>query len=236
MKYLRVKPLENGIREFMDSPEMVFYFFSSSSWPVHSIWGIEGLVLGDVDSIVSKVCLWLWNTHPFILSWGGQTSESKKFYKKKRFLKQPWKHRVRSEQTAVYWGLRKASRLWGGIWAETPVSRRPLLCKDEGRSSSGGERLPQAWQWTDTGWMEGKEREPAHEICSGWEAGRVGRDVAKGLQDRPRMFLWLQEALKMREASCGDVCIYITYDERGPQKSGHAGRGPGVGREAVPVV
>lgn len=57
MKYLRVKPLENGIREFMDSPEMVFYFFSSSSWPVHSIWGIEGLVLGDVDSIVSKVCL-----------------------------------------------------------------------------------------------------------------------------------------------------------------------------------
>lgn len=35
----------------------------------------------------------------------------------------------------------------------------------------------------------------------------------------------------MREASCGDVCIYITYDERGPQKSGHAGRGPGVGRE-----
>lgn len=29
MKYLRVKPLENGIREFMDSPEMVFYFFQA---------------------------------------------------------------------------------------------------------------------------------------------------------------------------------------------------------------
>lgn len=49
---------------------MVFYFFSSSSWPVHSIWGIEGLVLGDVDSIVSKVCLTVEHT-PFILSWGG---------------------------------------------------------------------------------------------------------------------------------------------------------------------
>ena len=66
MKYLSVKPLENGIREFMDlefhlslySPEWFSNFFQAlSSWPVHSIWGVQGLVLGDVDSTVSKVFL-----------------------------------------------------------------------------------------------------------------------------------------------------------------------------------
>lgn len=31
------------------------FFQALSSWPIHSVWGTWGLVLGDVDTIVSKV-------------------------------------------------------------------------------------------------------------------------------------------------------------------------------------
>lgn len=106
-----------------------------------------------------------------------------------------------ASRAAVYWGLRKASRLWGGIWAETPVSRRPLLCKDEGSSSSGGEKLPQTWQCREPvrhstrsgqtlgGWEERKESQCMRYGVAERQVG--GRGVAKGLQDRPRMLLWL---------------------------------------------
>lgn len=67
MKYLSIKPLENGKRQFMDlgsylspHPLQLFphFFFKLclhglfTSWP---IWGTWGLVLGDMDTIVSKV-------------------------------------------------------------------------------------------------------------------------------------------------------------------------------------
>ena len=79
------------------------------------------------------------------------------------------------------------------------MSRRPLLCKDEGSSSSGGEKLPQTWQCREPvrhstrsgqtlgGWEERKESQCMRYGVAERQVG--GRGVAKGLQDRPRMLL-----------------------------------------------
>ena len=81
----------------------------------------------------------------------------------------------------------EASEL-GPQWAAGP-------CCEEWRREQfwWGEAAPGAWRWTDTG-------KRASAWGTEWRRGRSGRGgggVAKGLQDRPRMFLWLQAAVKM---------------------------------------
>lgn len=70
------------------------------------------------------------------------------------------------------------------------MSRRPFLCRGEGRSSSGGEKLPQGHGGGQTlgGWEERKESQCMRHGVAERQVGGEG-EVAKGLQDRPRMFL-----------------------------------------------
>lgn len=133
-------------------------------------WALWGHILGDVDKIVSKMVLWVWNTHPLTLLGGGQTSDSEKFYKQtNRKPNKTWKRRVRrgvellSIESSGKISPRRGHRRWD-LSAQKPLAvqgwrKEHYMCRTAGA---------EVWRWAQAWCMLGKERRPVCERGREW--------------------------------------------------------------------